>query len=91
MAHLALLSVENFKTLYLKLNDFVLGIIVEAENSTQQMTIYDQFNQLQREFQRDVADPAANVARVAVGAFTDSLNKRREKIITRIRKSNTKA
>ena len=74
MAHLALLSVENFKTLYLKLK-----------------TIYDQFNQLQREFQMDVADPAANVARVAVGAFTDSLNKRREKIITRIRKSNTKA
>ena len=33
MAHLALQSVENFTTLYLKLNDFVLGIIGVADAS----------------------------------------------------------
>ena len=33
MAHLALQSVENFTTLYLKLNDFVIGIICVAETS----------------------------------------------------------
>ena len=33
MAHLALQSVENFTTLYLKLNDLVLSIIGVAETS----------------------------------------------------------
>ena len=33
MAHLAVQSVENFTTLYLKLNDLVLSIIGEAETS----------------------------------------------------------
>ena len=31
------------------------------------------------------------MARIAAGAFTDSLDKRREKVITMIRKSNTQA
>ena len=39
MVHLALQSVENFTTLYLKLNDFIIGTFGEAENSTQQEMI----------------------------------------------------
>ena len=39
----------------------------------------------------NVAEPITNVGRVAVGAFTNSLFKRWEKIISRIKKSNTKA
>ena len=38
-----------------------------------------------------MAEPITNVGRVAVGAFTNSLFKRWEKIISRIKKSNAKA
>jgi hypothetical protein len=53
-------------------------------------TPYDQIQDIQREFQVDVAEPMANVARIAASAFTNSLDKRREKVITRIKKTNTK-
>ena len=36
-----------------------------------------------------MAESVTNVARIAVGAFNDYLDKRREKVITRIKKSNT--
>ena len=36
-------------------------------------------------------EPITNVARVAVGAFADSLDKRRDKIISMIKITNTKA
>ena len=39
----------------------------------------------------DVAEPVTNVARIAAAAFTDSLDKKWEKVIVRIRKTNTKA
>ena len=102
MAHLALQNVENFTTLYLKLNNFVLGIIGVADTSdpvymghqntkhtpfiysVQQETLYAQFVQIQRDFQLDVAEPVTNGARIAAGAFTDSLDKRSEKVITRV-------
>ena len=38
-----------------------------------------------------MAEPITNVGRVTVGAFTNSLFKRWEKIISRIKKSNAKA
>ena len=38
-----------------------------------------------------MAEPITSVVRDTAGASTDSLDKRREKIITRIRKSNAKA
>ena len=109
MAHLALQSVENFTTLFLKLIDFILSIIGLAETSNpeymgpnntkhtpfiysvQKETLYDQFVQLQRGFRLDVMEPITNVTRIAAGAFTNSLDKRREKVITMIRKSNTQA
>ena len=51
-------------------------------------TLYDQFVQIQMEIQLDVAEPVTNMARIA---FTDSLEKRREKVIARIEKSKTQA
>ena len=59
--------------------------------STYQNQTYTQFQDIQREFQVDVAEPMANVARIAASAFTDSLDKRREKVISRIKRNNTKA
>ena len=54
-------------------------------------TLYAQFLQLQREFQLDLAEPVTNLAWIATGDFTDTLDKRREKVITRMKKSNTQA
>ena len=59
--------------------------------SPYQNETYAQFQDIQREFQVDVAEPMANVARIAASAFTDSLDKRREKVVSRIRRTNTKA
>ena len=97
MAHLALQVVENFSLLYLKLIHFVLWLRPITRSTrglatpTPTSAFYAQFTQLQREFQLDVAEPINNAARVSTGAFTNSLDKRREKIIIRIRKSNAKA
>ena len=43
--------------------------------------LYTQFIRLQREFQLDVVEPITNIARVAASAFTDSLDKRRQKTL----------
>ena len=59
--------------------------------SVHQNNTYDQFVEIQKEFQVDVAEPITNVARIAAAGFTDSLDKRREKVIARIKKNNTKA
>ena len=52
---------------------------------------YDYFQTIQRELQVDVAEPMANVARIAAVSFTNALDKRREKVITRIKKNNSNA
>ena len=52
---------------------------------------YEYFQSLQRELQVDVAEPMANVARIAVASFTNALDKRQEKVISRIKKNNSKA
>ena len=52
---------------------------------------YDYFQTIQRELQVDVAEPMANVARIAAASFTNALDKRREKVIARIKKNNSKA
>ena len=79
LAHLALQGVENFSLLYQGLNDVVLGPSDTKHTpyiySLQQETLYAQFVQLQREFQLDVTELLTNVARVAAGAFTGSLDK----------------
>ena len=71
MVHPALQSVENFTTLFLKLIDFVLGIIGLAETSNPEYMgpnntpfIYP--------VEQETFD---NMARIAAGAFTDSLDK----------------
>ena len=59
--------------------------------SASQNAQYDQFQEIQREFQVDVAEPMANVVRIAASSFTNSLEKRREKVIKKIETNNTKA
>ena len=49
------------------------------------------FQNIQREFQVDLAEPLANVARIAAASFTNALDERREKVISRIKKTNLKA
>ena len=49
------------------------------------------YQSIQRELQVDVAEPMANVARIAAASFTNALDKRREKVISRIKKNNSKA
>ena len=38
-----------------------------------------------------MAEPVTNMAMIAKGAFTDSLTKKKEKVVTRIKKSNSHA
>ena len=59
--------------------------------SEHQVKIYKQFQELQKELQVDVAEPIANVVRISASAFTNSLDKRREKVLSRIRRTNSKA
>ena len=39
----------------------------------------------------DLAEPLASIARIATASFTGTLEERRDKVISRIRRSNTKA
>ena len=52
---------------------------------------YAYFRNIQREFQVDLAEPLANVTRIAAESFTKALDERREKVIYRIKKTNSKA
>ena len=52
---------------------------------------YEQFQNVQREFQVDLAEPLASIARIATASFTGTLDERRDKVISKIRRSNTKA
>ena len=52
---------------------------------------YAQFTDVQREFQVDLAEPIASIARIATSSFTGTLEERRDKVISKIRRSNTKA
>ena len=54
-------------------------------------TLYEYFQSIQRELQVDVAEPMANVARIAAASFTNALDKRQEKVVSRIKKNNSKA
>ena len=52
---------------------------------------YEHFQNIQREFQVDLAEPLANVTRIAAESFTKALDERREKVISRIKKTNSRA
>ena len=51
----------------------------------------DKLLELQRELQVDLADPLANITRVAAESFTKALDERRERVIAKIKKTNSKA
>merc|ERR1711888_259021 len=51
---------------------------------------YEYFQNIQREFQVDLDEPLANVARIAAASFTNALDERWEKVISRIKKTNSK-
>ena len=52
---------------------------------------YAQFQEVQCELQVDLAEPLANIARITTASFTGSLEERRDKVISKIKRSNTKA
>ena len=59
--------------------------------SASQLKSWYDFQELQRELQVDVAEPIANASRVAASFYTSMLDKRREKVLSRIRKKNSTA
>ena len=59
--------------------------------SKSQNDTWNDFQQIQRELQVDVAEPIANATRIAASFFTNTMEKRREKVLQRIRKTNSKA
>ena len=63
----------------------------EYVDSEAQEWYLNQLLNIQRELQVDLADPLANVTRVAAESFTKALDERREKVIAKIRKTNSKA
>ena len=108
IAHLSLLSMENYSTLYKKITNMYMWYIGRPEtpnpawkegDKTQYQYIYNegqnrayaQLQEVQREFQVDLAEPLANIARIATASFTGSLEERRGKVISKIKRSNTKA
>ena len=60
-------------------------------NSEAQDWYHNHFQGIQREFQVDLAEPLANVTRIAAESFTKALDERRENVISKIRKTNSKA
>ena len=63
----------------------------EFVDSQAQEWYRDKLLELQRELQVDLADPLANITRVAAESFTKALDERREKVIAKIKKTNSKA
>ena len=59
--------------------------------SEQQEQMYEQGENLLREFQVDVAEPIANISRISTAAFTSTLSKRRERVLNKIKKGNPSA
>ena len=56
-----------------------------------QINAYAEHQAILQEFQVDVAEPLSSVARVAASAYTSMLDKRREKVLSKIRRKNTNA
>ena len=108
IAHLSLLSMENYSTLYEKITNMFMWYIggpntinpawTEGDETQDQFIFnegqnkaYAQFQEVQRELQVDLAEPLANIARIATASFTGSLEERRDKVISKIKRLNTKA
>ena len=64
---------------------------LETVWSEKQTQMYSQGQELLREIQVDIADPIANLSRVSAASFIDTLDKRREKVLQKIRRSNPSA
>ena len=106
-AHLSLKAMEGFTRSYEKVKDFITYWIcypadtnqnfypslppsdsnLEMVWSEKQCEMYSQG----QEIQVDIANPIANLSRVSVASFIDTLDKRREKVLQKIRKSNPSA
>ena len=61
-------------------------VYTEFQNKT-----WQDFTEIQKELQVDVAEPIANATRIAASFFTNTLEKRRESVLSRIRKKNSSA
>ena len=59
--------------------------------SETQLRTWNDFQGIQRELQVDVAEPIANASRIAAASYTNMLDRRREKVLSRIRKKNSTA
>ena len=59
--------------------------------SEKQCEMYSQGQELLKEIQVDIADPIANLSRVSAASFIDTLDKRREKVLQKIRRTNPSA
>merc|ERR1711888_10040 len=96
VAQLTLQAMENYSTLYNKVNDLVMWSIGQPSAVNPEWTgeddtvhshyvfsegqnrVYEYFQNIQREFQVDLAEPLANVARIAASSFTGTLDERQE-------------
>ena len=50
-----------------------------------------QFQEIQKELEVDVAEPIAKVIRISAATFTNTLDKRRGKVLARTRRNNSTA
>ena len=109
IVHLTLQAMENYFSMYKKVNDMVMWSIgqpnaINPEWTGEDDTVhshyvfsdvqngyYEHFQNIHREFQVDLAEPLANVARIAAAPFTNALDERQEKVISRIKKTNSKS
>ena len=56
-----------------------------------QIQAYNEHQTILQELQVDVAEPLSSVARVAASSYTNMLDKRREKVLSKIRRKNSNA
>ena len=104
IAHLSLSAVESYGRIYGKISDLVTGLVGDPKlnpdwnegdppedkyfwEEHQSKGLLDLQNLL-AELQVDVSEPISNISRMAAAHYTDTLDKRRARVLSNIKKNN---
>ena len=104
VAHLSLSAVESYGRIYGKISDLVTGLVGDPKlnpnwnegdppedkyfwEEHQSKGLLDLQNLL-AELQVDVSEPISNISRMAAAHYTDTLDKRRARVLSNIKKNN---
>ena len=107
VGHLSLMATENYGIFYNKLHDYINRLIGKPETpnpdydqdeshekyiwSQAEADAYDEFILILREFQLEVSEPISNITKISANAFTRSVEKRRDRVLDTIKRTNKTA